>query len=133
MRALSVLTGGKANSGLESPCRKSGKTFPANSAVMRVAQALWPRKTDLELAARTAASDRMCRYWLCERYSLSADDLAALLRSDDGMKFLEAIMGDAKPVWWRRVKKSSQRAALRKAQHELQAQIDQMELELDQE
>ncbi len=98
---------------------------------MRVARSLWPLKTDLALAERTGASDRMCRYWLASKYSLSADDICALLRSDDGLQFLEAIMGDAKPVWWQRMKASANRAALRRAQKQLQKQIDQMELELE--
>lgn len=105
--------------------------MPTNSIVMRVARTLWPTKTDLALADKTTASDRMCRYWLSNRYSLSADGLAKLLQSDEGFQFLEAIMGDARPVWWKRVKQSAQRAALRRAQNELQKQIEQMELELD--
>jgi hypothetical protein len=98
---------------------------------MRVARALWPLKTDLELAARTQASDRMARYWLQNRFNISADDLANLLRSDEGMQVLEAVMGEARPKWWARMKGSAQRSALRRAQRELQRQIDQMELELD--
>lgn len=122
---------GNASSGPEEAFRESGKSLPTNSIVMRVARGLWPRKTDLELAARTTASDRMARYWLAERYRLSADDLAALLRSDAGLDILEAIMGDAVPAWWRRVKRAASLSALRRAQEEQRQKIEQLELNLD--
>jgi len=66
----------------------------------------------------------MAQYWLAERYELSADHLAALLRSDDGLKFLEAIMGDARPIWWRRfrhqIRLATARADLVRVQRELE-------------
>src|SRR5262245_2214534 len=83
-------------------CRRSGKGLPLIGSLMAVARALWPSKADMELAARADASPRMARYWLAERYDLSAEHLAALLRSDEGLQFLEAIMDGAKPAWWRR-------------------------------
>ncbi len=122
---------GIANSGPERSFQNTESSLPSNSLLMRVARSLWPLKTDLALAERTGASDRMCRYWLASKYSLSADDVCDLLRSDDGLQFLEAIMGDAKPIWWKRMKASANRAALRRAQKVLQKQIDQMEMELE--
>ncbi len=86
---------------------------------MRVARAVWPLKTDLALAEKTGVSDRMCRYWLASKYKLSADDLCALLRSDDGLSFLRAIMGDARPMWWKRFEQSVRRSELRRAQKAL--------------
>src|SRR4051812_44170624 len=79
--------------------------LPTNFIVMRVARSLWPSKTDMALASKTGTSERMCRYWLSNKYNLGADDLAALLRSDEGFHVLEAIIGDAKPVWWRAFKR----------------------------
>lgn len=94
---------------------------------MAVARALWPSKADIELAARTDASPRMARYWLAERYDLSADHLAALLRSDDGLKFLEAIMGDARPKWWRRYKRQVGIANMRADLERLRIDLEQRE------
>lgn len=74
----------------------------------------------------------MCRYWLKEKYKLSADDLAALLRSDEGFEYLNAIMGDAKPVWWRSFRRGVRRAELRRQQIALQKAIEENEqAELD--
>jgi hypothetical protein len=121
-----------ANAGTEQVCGKTRNILRPFDAVMRAAQTLWPSKTALELAAATGTSQRACEYWLARRSQLSFDAVVELLRSDDGLIFLEAIMGPARPVWWKRMKRSAQRSALRSAQRELQRQIDQMELELDQ-
>jgi hypothetical protein len=94
---------------------------------MRVAQSLWPKKTDMVLFDKTGASDRLCRYWLENKYSLGADHLAALLRSDEGFQFLEAVMGDARPVWWRSFKRGVRRAELRRQQAEILKAIEQNE------
>lgn len=94
---------------------------------MRVAQALWPTKPDVALASKTGASDRMCRYWLENKYSLSSDALASLLRSDEGFHILEAIIGESKPTWWRDFKRSVKRAELRRQQKAIQLALDEDE------
>lgn len=101
--------------------------LPTNSVVMRVARSLWPTKTDIALMQRTGASDRMCRYFLANKYNLSADNLADLLRSDEGFQILEAIIGEAKPVWWRAFKKSVRRAELRRQQKAILKELDEDE------
>lgn len=94
---------------------------------MRVARSLWPLKTDLALASKTGASDRLCRYWLQEKYNLSADNLVALLREDEGLQILEAVMGEAKPIWWRDFRRSVKRAELRRQQKAIQKALDEDE------
>ena len=75
---------------------------------------------------------RGCEYWLARRSGMSADSLAALLRSDEGFQILEAIIGDAKPVWWRAFKKSVRRADLRRQQAALAKALEEIEqAELD--
>jgi AraC-like DNA-binding protein len=69
----------------------------------------------------------MCRYWLSQRFALSADDLARLLRSDEGMTFLEAAMGDARPAWWADFKLQLERADINRRQRELRRQIERLE------
>lgn len=95
--------------------------------VMRVAQALWPRKTAAELALRTGNKTRACEYWLERRSGMSGEALAALLRSDEGFQVLEAIIGDAKPVWWRAFKRSVKRSELRRQQRAIQKALDEEE------
>jgi len=77
---------GKSNPSGARACTISRKGLHTNLNVMRVAQALWPTKTAEELASRTNTSVRMAKYWLARRYDISADDLTALLRSEEGLK-----------------------------------------------
>jgi hypothetical protein len=72
--------------------------------VMLAARSLWPRKTAAELAGLTGASLRTAERWLAGERTLSMDALAALIRSERGLDFLVALMADAEPTWWRRVK-----------------------------
>lgn len=100
---------------------------------MLAARSLWPRKTAAELSMRTGTQMRGCEYWLARRSGMSAESLAALLRSDEGLQILEAIIGDARPVWWRAFKRSIRRSELRRQQTELAKAIEaneQAELDL---
>jgi hypothetical protein len=98
---------------------------------MRAVQAFWPSKTALELREATGASERMIQYWIANKYSLSADDLAGLLRTEAGFAILENIMGTAKPTWWKRFKASVQRSIVRAELKAVQKRLDQVEMEFD--
>lgn len=102
-------------------------TFSATKLVMRVAQALWTSKPDRALAHKTGRSDRLCRYWLEEKYNLSANDLVALLRTNEGFHVLEGVMGEAKPVWWADFKRGVKRAELRRQAKAIQKALDEDE------
>jgi hypothetical protein len=126
---IAILTK-KATRAKAEGCREWGKDLPVSARVMRVVRALWPAKADLELAATTGASERMCRYWLKERYGISLDAVAALLHTEHGLEILEQIMGDERPKWWRRVKRSARLSQLRHQQEQQRRAIEQLELEL---
>lgn len=84
-----------ANFAPESGFRRSGKNRPRNAvvaAVMRVAQRLWPEKTDWNLSAVTKANDRTCRFWLNNHTGMHADHLVALMRKAPA-KFVPAVLG----------------------------------------
>lgn len=113
-------------------CGETRSDVRAMDRVMQAARSLWPRKTAAELSVRTGTQMRGCEYWLARRSGMSADSLAALLRSDEGFQILEAIIGDAKPVWWRAFKKSVRRADLRRQQAALAKALEEIEqAELD--
>lgn len=131
MRNSYLATTGKANSGGASSCSRSEGRLQTNSAVMRAVQAFWPSKTALELREATGASERMIQYWIANKYSLSADDLAGLLRTEAGFAILENIMGTAKPTWWKRFKASVQRSIVRAELKAVQKRLDQVEMEFD--
>lgn len=46
-------------------------------------------------------SDKTAKRKINGERVLSADELGVLLRSERGFEILEAVMGDAKPAWWR--------------------------------
>lgn len=92
--------------------------------LVAAAKGLWPKKTNAELAVRTGFSDRACEAWLSMRTNMSADAVVALLRSDDGFVFLSALVGPAKPKWWRGFKKRVRKAQLSDQLRELQLQLN---------
>lgn len=107
---------------------------PESGTMMRLitaARALWPHKPAAELAVRTGYSERMCKYLLARRYSVSVDALADLLRSEDGLVFLEAMMVDAHPVWWKGFKRKVQLAETKRRLNELRRELDRLDQEED--
>jgi hypothetical protein len=79
-----------------------GSALPLAQAIGKVCQWLWPApaKADAELAYRVGATDRACREVVNGRSTLSTEKLAQLLRSEEGIVFLAAVMANAKPAWW---------------------------------
>jgi hypothetical protein len=97
---------------------------------MRAAQALWPRKTAAELSMRTGTQVRACEYWLSRKTEMSAEALAGLLRSEAGLEILEAIIGEARPAWWKQFARTIEMSRLRKAQDEARRRLERLELDL---
>jgi hypothetical protein len=115
----------------EETFRTKGKSrvSATTAAIMDVVRRLWPEKTDWALRAKTGASDRACRYWLENKYNLSSDALAKLLRTNSGFLFLEAIMesrapGEPLPAYWLDFKRGVLRGELRRRQEELAKALD---------
>lgn len=84
----------------------------------------------MELSVRSGAGIRACEYWIASKTEISADALAHLLRSDAGLDVLEAIIGDARPVWWRQFAKTVELSRLRKAQDDARRRLEALELDL---
>lgn len=130
MSVVSITAAKKSNQGDESPLSKNESRLQTNLSVMQAMLSFCrgkERKPLSEIRIATRASDRMIQYWLENKYSIGADDLANLLRSDAGFAILENIIGDAKPLWWRDFKRSIKRAEVRRQQKQLQAEIDAIE------
>lgn len=79
---------------------------------------------------RTGTGVRACEYWLARQTDMSAEALAALLRSDAGLEILEAIIGTAKPAWWKGFAKTIEISRLRKDQAETAKRLERLELNL---
>lgn len=79
---------------------------------------------------RTGTQVRACEYWLARKTEMSADALAALLRSDAGLEVLEAIIGDSRPAWWKHFARTIELSRVRKAQDDARRRLERLELDL---
>lgn len=128
MTSAKAMTASSANLGKEQTCRDCGTDVPLNVAIANTARRLWPSKTDLELSARTSTSDRAWRYVLSGERTMSAEALARLLRSEEGLEFLVAIMTDREPpTWWRWLLRVMAIAGVRRRQQEDARLLDGLE------
>ena len=100
--------------------------LPVSEVVADVARRIFPVKAARNLAARTRASHRAAEAWLGGQTGMSADALADLLRSDQGLAFLDAIMsaGASAPSWW-----ESKRADIRATQ--IERRLDDLRVEIE--
>jgi len=61
---------------------------------------------------------------------MSADALAGLLRSEAGLEILEAIIGEAKPKWWKQFARTIELSKIRKEQDDTRRRLERLELDL---
>jgi hypothetical protein len=118
-----------AKSGTERLFGERRTSRRSNSVIMLRAHALWPVKTAQKVAEITGYSSRSVENWDAERARIPADALAALLQSEWGREFLAAVMEQAQPRWWIKLKAffnaldvlAMQRATRRKLKEALDA------------
>lgn len=130
MGSASTFPSKLANPAPASSCNGNEGGLQTNFSVMQAVRnfcSLKSKKPLDEIRAATRASDRMIQYWLSNKYSISADALADLLRTDAGFAILENIIGEARPAWWRDFRRSVKRAEVRRQQALLQKEIDRID------
>jgi len=118
-----------ANSGGDILVGISRQDSRSLAAIISVARRLWPSKTAVELAARARVDVRTAERWLARQTGLSLDALSELLRSDEGLSFLEGIVADARPHWWTSFKRQMRMAELRRDLETQRAEIADLELQ----
>jgi hypothetical protein len=101
MRTALATAGGKANQDVGDDARRDTQGRVLIDIVMRAAHAIWPLKVLHPLAHAAKVSPRSTERWSQGKGSLSAEALADLIRSEQGFKFLEAVMEGHRPLWWR--------------------------------
>jgi len=127
----------KANLPGAKACTPKGK--PLHSAPVHKllpleqwARQVWPTGgAPKNLARLINRSLRTAKYRLTATYPLDLDDVVRILRSDHGYSFLQFVMGDASPAWWRGLGKARGLAAMRRQMAELQRRLAQAELDFD--
>ncbi len=85
-------------------CVRSRRMLRSNLRIVETASDLFPVKTALQLSDITGAPLRTVESWLTGNVKIPSDALIALLQSDCGREFLAAVMADAEPRWWVRLK-----------------------------
>lgn len=100
MAVLSITTGKNAKQGDAPSFTKCETSFPGFDKIINAIKVAWPSKTAAHVAHLTGTSERAVKFWLAGETRMSADAIAALLRTHDGYLILAAIMGDANPPWW---------------------------------
>jgi hypothetical protein len=115
MNALSATASKSAKMGSAKSCGRNRNTLRFGSRVMQAARGIYPTKTAINLSLLTGDPVRTWEYWLSKE-RMPAEALGALLESEHGMEFLEAVAGGA--TWWRRVRSAIARAD--EQQHRMQ-------------
>lgn len=95
------------------------------AVLMDRARQIWPTKIAPELALRAGVSVRTAEAWLAGDRGIGGEPLAALLASDQGVAFLDAIMAAKGPAaerrWAKQLEKAALRAELRRQEDDLEA------------
>jgi hypothetical protein len=118
---------GNANVGTEEHFGRDRRELRLMKEIMRAARSLWPQKTAAELAFRTNVSQRTAENWLSLSTGISGPALSALIASEEGLHFIEALIvaqGKGKPAYWRTFKRKQKRAQLREEIKRLQHEFD---------
>jgi hypothetical protein len=136
MRESSMAKVRKANLPGAKACTKKGR--PLHSAAVhkllpleRWARQVWPIGAPKNLAFLIGRSLRTSKYRLAGAYPLDLDDIVRILRSEHGYSFLQYMMADASPAWWRALGRARGLAAMRKQMAELQRRLAQAEMDFD--
>jgi hypothetical protein len=68
---------------------------------MRVAQGLIGNKVVAYLSAETGVSQRTVKRWRANKRQIGIEEFARLLRTEEGVLYLTAVMADSRAAWWR--------------------------------
>lgn len=131
MSATSITSDQKSNRGTDRSVGRFTTTGRSISALLRRARLLWASKVALELAARTGMSVRAAERWLAGDRAMSGEAVVALLQSDKGVAFLDALIEDmpdaAQRRWREEFERAARRADLRARREALEREIEEQE------
>lgn len=80
--------------------QKAKRASPTNSAVIKRIKEMYEKPTAL-LMDWFRISERTAKRKLGGHRELSMEEIGRLIRSEQGFEIVTAIMGDAKPKWWK--------------------------------
>lgn len=100
MSARVAIAGQTSNRGDAHSDTKKGPIGTATAAVLRVAQGLFASKVVQNVIAETGASESTVKRWKSGRREMGVEDFAKLLRTEEGVLYLTAVMAESQPTWW---------------------------------
>jgi hypothetical protein len=125
------MTFSRRKSSADTPVGKSRQDRRSIYLAMLALQSAFGPKAALQIALRADADERSAERWLSDKGGdPSAENFAALLRSDAGGVVLAAVMGadeTAWPEWYRATRRQLQLAALRRGLSEQKRQLAALE------
>jgi hypothetical protein len=132
MAAPSAITTNRTNFVTAKSCVQTRNKLRMNLEIAATARRLFPLKTAMQLVEITGYPQRTVEYWLTGNAKIPSDAIAMLLQSEWGVDFLGALIGSAKPSWWRKTLSyfaavdamSLQRRARRKLQEAIDADAE---------
>lgn len=92
---------------------------------------IWPEDRIKNYMRLTGAGFETAKRRTAGKHPPDYAEIAAILRSEHGFKFLQHIMGDARPSWFASVSKAKDIGALRRQLAEQQRRLTQMEMGLE--
>jgi len=125
MRTASPHPAEMANQAPAERCTKSATDFGILQRLAIAIKTAWPRKSEAHVAHFTGRSERAVQFWLSASTRMSVEDVAALLRTEEGFLILDAIMGDdCGAEWWIVTKNAHDIRATRKMIDAAQRKLD---------
>lgn len=131
MRTASVARPKKSNSPGAKSCTSKCNTLHHILPFELFLRAVWPSDTAKQASRVTGKSLRAIKYQLAGESHPSYADIVAIIRSEHGFAFLQHVIGEANPRWWRSVQRARSLGALRKEIAEHNKRIAQLELAIE--
>jgi hypothetical protein len=119
VRTTFAIVGGNAKAGSAVRVTRNDQPGALQKSIVLAFREIFPRKTWLEIAGWFGLSERGAKHRLAGSREFTAEELAIMLRSEHGLRFLSAVMADARPRWW--VAFKSQAAITNARRHEAAA------------
>ena len=91
----------RANSGVAVLGIRNAGMGATNFIILECLKTISPRKPWSLLVDALGLKPRAAKHRTDGDRKFTAEELALLLRTEDGFKFLDAVMADAQPTWWR--------------------------------
>lgn len=93
---------------------------PLQAALTDLIRAFNPQKTWTFVADLFGLKERSAKHRLSNSVNYTIEELQLLIQGEDGLAYLEALMAEAQPRWWRDLRKTIELSRIRGEQALLQ-------------